>query len=136
MERKAKSVNCTQKRIDIAGVPLGSLELISTPYRPLLLSTRLPARFRRALLIRGATIWLLARIMAMGMLAWAEIPDAGGALVPLWTLVASSTLLLVDLHRRKELLLLHNLGVASSQAVFMGTLPAVILEALVLMIGR
>ena len=146
MERKAQSVNCTQKRIDVARVPLGSLELISTPSRyPLLLSTRLPARFGRALLIRGATIWLLARILAIATLAWAESiggasttrsPEGDVVLLPLWTLLVSPMLVLFDLRRRKELTLLHNLGVATGQAVLIGTLPAVILEALVLLIGR
>jgi hypothetical protein len=48
----------------------------------------------------------------------------------------SSTLLLVDLHRRKELALLHNLGIVTSQAVVVGTVPAIIMEALLLPIGR
>ena len=134
MKRKAQSAKTTQKRIEFAGVSLGPLELISLIYCPLL-SARLPARFLRALLLRGAVLWLFARIMAIAILASAELSDDGGPLVPLWTLVASSTLLLVDLHRRKELSLLHNLGVATHQAVVIGTLPAVILEAFVL-IGR
>jgi hypothetical protein len=88
---------------------------------------------------------VLARILAIATLAWAEsiggastirTPEGDVVLLPLWTLLVSPTLLLVDLRRRKELLLLHNLGVATSQAVFTGTLPAVILEALVLLIVR
>ena len=81
--------------------------------------------------------------MAIATLAWAEsiggaatirTPEGDVVLLPLWTLLVSPTLLLFDLHRRKELSLLHNLGVATSQAVFTGTMPAVILESLVLLV--
>jgi hypothetical protein len=60
--------------------------------------------------------------------------DVGGSLVPLWTLAASSSLVSVDLLRRKELSLLFNLGVATHQAVFVGALPAVFFEAMLLML--
>lgn len=106
---------------------------------------QLPPRYARALLIRGAVVWLLARIAAIATLAWAE--SIGGAattrtaegdvvLLPLWTLLVSPMLLLFDLRRRKELMLLQNLGVATSQAVIIGTLPAVVLESLVLMLFK
>jgi hypothetical protein len=42
------------------------------------------------------------------MLAAAAVSEGGGVLVPLWTIAVSPALLLVDLHRRKELALLHN----------------------------
>ena len=70
------------------------------------------------------------------MLAAAAVSEGGGVLVPLWTIAVSSTLLLVDLHRRKEFALLHNLGIVTSQAVVVGTVPAIIMEALLLPIGR
>ncbi len=71
----------------------------------------------------------------MAMIAWAAGAgyDVGGSLVPLWTLAAAPSLVFVDLRRRKELSLLFNLGVATNQAVFVGTLPAVFLEALLLL---
>jgi len=54
----------------------------------------------------------------------------GGLLVPAWTLTLLTCLMLVDLRRRKELMLLHNLGVTTLSAVVIGSLPALLFEAL------
>lgn len=101
---------------------------------PLAISrTRLPTRLLKTLLVRGTVLWFLARLMAMAMLAW--VAAVVGPLVPLWTVVAASTLVFVDLHRRKELILLHNLGVSTSSAVLTGSIPALSCEVILLMLG-
>lgn len=90
-------------------------------------------------------LWLFARLTVIAVLAAAAtsyggaaspMSEGASALLPLWTPIASSSLLLIDLRRRKELSLLHNLGVATSQAVAVGTMPAIMLEALLLMIAK
>jgi hypothetical protein len=45
--------------------------------------------------------------------------------------VVTGSLLLVDLHRRRERVLLHNLGIPTGTAVALGFLPAIVLEALI-----
>lgn len=74
--------------------------------------------------------------MAMISAAKAEgFPVDWEPLGSLWTIVASAGLVAIDLHRRKEISLLHNLGIPTSLAVFIGTLPAVVAEAILLMAG-
>lgn len=51
-----------------------------------------------------------------------------------WIVVITASLTLVDLHRRRELALLHNLGISTSQAVMIAALPAIVLEVLVVML--
>jgi len=54
--------------------------------------------------------------------------------IPGWVLIMSALLVLVDLHRRKELSLLHNLGVTTGTAVFAGSIPAAVMETLLLLL--
>jgi hypothetical protein len=48
----------------------------------------------------------------------------------------TASLTLVDLHRRKELALLHNLGITTSITVVVATLPAIAVEAVLVMLLR
>ena len=78
-------------------------------------------------------MWLFARFMAAAVIAAAKDQglDVGQALVPVWVLLASPALVLIDLHRRKEIALLHNLGVNTRFAVAVGSVPAFVLEVMV-----
>lgn len=98
---------------------------------------RIPGRVLKTLLLRGTILWLLARLMAAAILgAAADASSRGGKALPAWTLAMSATLLLVDLHRRKELMLLNNLGVFTWHAILVGSIPALVLEASLLIILR
>jgi len=48
-----------------------------------------------------------------------------------WAVAITTALVVVDLQRRREVMLLHNLGVTTLQAILVSTIPAVILEALI-----
>lgn len=102
----------------------------------------MPARYLRALLKRGTLIWLLARAMAVVIWAYAQsmggrdlVAAAGAGTVSLapWVVAIAPALLLLDLLRRKERMLLHNLGVTLPAAVGVAWLPAVLLEAILLL---
>ena len=94
----------------------------------------LPPRLLRTILLRGATLWLLARLTGMAVLA--AVSDPRSPLLPAWVLVMTGSLTLVDLHRRKELALFHNLGITTSTAVVVATLPAIAVEAILVMLLR
>ena len=72
----------------------------------------------------------------MGMAALAAISDPASPLLPVWVIVMTASLTLVDLHRRKELALLHNLGITTSTVVVVATLPAMFAEAALVMLLR
>ena len=91
-----------------------------------------PQKLVRRLLLRGASTWLLARLMGMATLA--AVSNPASSLLPAWVLVMTAILTLVDLHRRKEVVLLHNLGIRTSHAVALVTLPAIAAEALLVML--
>ena len=91
---------------------------------------RFPSVFLRQLLIRGAILWLLVRLMAVALLR-ASRQAAEGA-VPIWIVAMAASLVLVDLHRRKEIMLLQNLGITTASVVGMATLPAVAFEVALL----
>ena len=76
-------------------------------------------------------MWLFVRFMAAVVISAAKDQglDVGNSLVPLWVLLASPALVLIDLQRRKEISLLHNLGVTTQFAVAAGTVPTVVFEA-------
>ena len=105
-----------------------------------------PRRFLGTLLLRGTALWVLSHLMAKLALAMkaasapgfavdaAVIQTHGDPSLPIWSLVMSATLMLVDLLRRKELVLLNNLGVATAGAVMVGVLPAIVGEVLLLTI--
>jgi hypothetical protein len=99
--------------------------------------SRLPSLILKALLIRGSAVWLFARIMAAAVIAAAKAQglDVGDALVPVWVLLTSPALVLLDLQRRKEITLLHNLGVTTRFAVAVGTVPTLLYEAVVAVVS-
>ena len=86
----------------------------------------IPPRLVRTLLTRGVVLWLLGKLAALVNLAMASLRP--GPFFPLWSVVIAAGLCLADLHRRKETMLLANLGIRTSAAVIVGTIPAVILE--------
>lgn len=96
-------------------------------------TSRLPPLVLKALLLRGTGAWLFTRFMAAVVMSAAKAQglDVGDALVPVWVLVTSPALVLLDLQRRKEISLLHNLGVTTRFAVGVGAVPALLLEAVV-----
>jgi len=104
-----------------------------------LLTLRFPNRYARTLLLRGVVLWFLARIMALVIIAWAadvsgvDLSDTGAPL-PAWSLPACAALALVDLRRRKELVLLHNLGVHTANAIAVASIPAVLIEATIMLV--
>jgi hypothetical protein len=97
----------------------------------------------RTLVRRGIVLWFLARVMAIVVISFA-LSIGGRSLaieasamferVPLWALLMSLALGPIDLRRRKELILLHNLGVPTHHAVLVAYVPALLLEATVLAI--
>ena len=91
----------------------------------------MPSLLVRALILRGAALWFFARVMAIAVLSSAGVAG-GGVVLPVWTLAVSASLIHIDLHRRKELILLNNIGVGTGNAVFVGSLPALLLEAVLL----
>lgn len=93
-----------------------------------------PARLLRTFLLRGATLWLLARLMGSAALAAVSTTGAGSLLFPVWVVVMTASLTLVDLHRRREVALLHNLGITTVQTVVIATVPSIIFESLLVMI--
>lgn len=101
--------------------------------------SRIPSRYLKTLLLRGSATLLFARLLGMATISAAK--DAGYAvdwepLGPLWTVAASASLILVDLHRRHELRLLHNLGVTTQSALVVACLPSVMFEVLVFALVR
>ena len=92
---------------------------------------RLPTVLIRALVLRGISVWFFARLMAIALLSSAGVAG-GGVVLPVWTLTVSASLVHLDLHRRKELMLLNNIGVATGNAVIIGSLPALLFEAVLL----
>jgi hypothetical protein len=105
----------------------------------MLATSRLPSRFLKTLLLRGAATLLFARLLGMATISAAK--DAGypvdwEPLGPLWTVLASAGLILVDLHRRHEVRLLHNLGVTTWFAIAVASLPAVLVETLIFALSR
>lgn len=97
---------------------------------------RIPPRFLKHLLVRGVVIWLLARLAAfvvkeaMGSMARTAVQLSDLAVHPGAAIVVAAALVLADLHRRKETMLLRNLGVATGHAVLIGTIPAFLCEGL------
>jgi hypothetical protein len=86
----------------------------------------IPSRLVRTLLTRGMVLWLLGKLAALANLAMASLRP--GPFFPAWSVAIVACLCLADLHRRKETLLLANLGIRTSAAVLVGTVPAVIIE--------
>ena len=91
----------------------------------------MPRVLTRALILRGAALWFFARVMAIAVLSSAGVAG-GGVVLPVWTIAVSASLVHVDLYRRKELMLLNNIGVTTAHAVFVGSVPALVFEAVLL----
>ena len=101
-------------------------------------ATRIPVRYARTLLIRGLVIWVLARIVVHVLyLVIASSADSETAAAftngspvirAIWTLVLSAALVRVDVYRRHEVSLLNNLGVITPHAIFVGTVPTIVIE--------
>jgi hypothetical protein len=90
-----------------------------------------------AYLLRGIGLWVGSRLLHALVLALAELPPFPVAtLTSLHVIVFTGALALADIHRRRERVLLGNLGV--SRAVIAGTcaLPAVIGEAILTFVVR
>ena len=106
-------------------------------------AARLHRRYARAILIRGVALWMLARVMVFAMamfLATMSRSDLLGAgdllrgtniIVAAWAMLVSAALVLLDLHRRHETALLNNLGVTTSTAVGLGSVPAAVMETFI-----
>ena len=75
--------------------------------------------------------------MAAAVIAAAKAQgfEVGDELVPVWVVLTSPALVLLDLQRRKEITLLHNLGVNTRFAVAVGSIPAFLLEAVVAIVS-
>lgn len=104
---------------------------------------RLPTRLLQTLLVRGAAFWLLSRLVVKAILAAAKstyaapvVDDTGLTVLPVWVIVVTATLVFVDIRRRRELSLLHNLGVTTSHAVLAGTAPAAAMETVLYLLVR
>lgn len=97
---------------------------------------------RRLLVRRGFTLWLLARLMLLVALVF--LPILGGGRVtppPAWRDLLAAPQVLpflafivwVDLHRRREALLIANLGHPVTGVVLLACVPGIALEAAALM---
>ena len=92
---------------------------------------------RRLLVRRGLVLWVLARLMLLVALVLLPIL-AGGRVVPppAWRDLLAAPQLLpflaflvwVDLHRRREVLLIANLGQSRAAAVLLACAPGIALE--------
>lgn len=94
------------------------------------LSGRLPIPLLRAILIRGTGLWLLSRIMGKVIFAVANMTPSGNLLFPAWVVVMAGSLMVADVYRRKEVMLLNNLGIPVWRAAAVATLPALVMETL------
>ena len=92
---------------------------------------RLPPYLLKTQILRGIVLWFVARLVGLAVLSLAGAPG-GGAMLPAWVVAVSASLVHLDLHRRKELMLVNNLGVATAQAVVIGTIPALLFETMLL----
>jgi hypothetical protein len=81
--------------------------------------SRLPSLILKALLRRGTAAWLFVRFMGVAVFGLSASfgGDGSSELIPFWVLVMTPAVVLLDLQRRKEIALLHNLGVTHAIAV-------------------
>lgn len=79
-------------------------------------------------------LWVLTALILLFSMAviasLSSIPPVRPS--PVWTIAFTAALVWLDLRRRKELVLLHNLGVQTFAAVGVGTIPAVVGELVAL----
>ena len=114
-------------------------ELISG-VRSFLHSLPLDAWLARRLLLRGLLVWAGLRllfVLATGVTAGSDVGGASqGAASGLRLLVVCAVVAIADLARRREFVLLANLGVRAGVAVALYVIPAALLESIVLVVGR
>jgi hypothetical protein len=101
---------------------------------------RIPTGLLVALLKRGVAIWIASRLIAMSVFSMAAAAGGHdfspmGLVINIWTVVMSTSLVLLDVHRRKELMLLNNLGIRLFVVALVGTIPAAIGESLLVMLA-
>jgi len=98
------------------------------------LTGRLPVPLLRAFLIRGIVLWLLSRVMGKVVFAMANMTPSGDLLFPAWIVVMAGCLMVADLHRRKELMLLYNLGIPAWRAAAVAMIPGLVMESILVML--
>lgn len=87
----------------------------------------------RTFLLRGASIWLGARLMATAAIAFAGMDPLRLTPMTVLTVVLAASLLgLADIHRRHERAFLANLGVSRTMLVIFLAGPAVAGEIVLL----
>lgn len=121
--------NLPRKRILRVSVPPGPLN--SSRPNMIASASHLPPAFLRTLLVRGTVLWVFATLSAFAILAYAEtLNSQTAATVPVWAIVVTPLLCFADLRFRKELTLLHNLGVSTAYALVVGTIPSVVIAGI------
>jgi hypothetical protein len=114
-------------------------ELIASA-RSFLHSLPLDAWLARQLILRGLLIWaglMLLFVLATGATADSDVGGASqGAATGLRLLVVCAVVAIADLTRRREFVLLADLGVRAGVAVSLYVIPAALLEGLVMAVPR
>jgi hypothetical protein len=72
--------------------------------------------------------------MGKVIFAFAGVTPSGTLLFPAWVVVMSGSLMIADLYRRKEVMLLNNLGIPVWRAAAAATVPALALETLLVLL--
>jgi hypothetical protein len=90
----------------------------------------------RALLLRGAVLWLLARGLLATMIATAQLlgapsPPFLGPLATVWVVVVATNLAYVDILRRRERTWFGNLGVSLRIPVTFLVVPSLGMELVI-----
>lgn len=88
---------------------------------------------RRLLVRRGFVLWVLARLLLIAVILGARaLAGRGAALPSAWELLAAPQVLpfmallaWIDLHRRREVLLIGNLGHSQGTAILVACAPAI-----------
>jgi hypothetical protein len=117
-----------------------SLEGLISGVRSFWRSLSLDRWLAKKLLIRGLVIWIGLRVLLLLALGAAS---EGGVVVPSYDLASGVRLLLVcalvalaDLARRREFILLANIGVRAGVAVVLYVIPGALIESVLLVAAR
>ena len=78
-------------------------------------------------------VWALYQLVAASAdtVTAAAFTQSNPLILAGWSLVLSAALVRLDLSRRHEVAMLNNLGVVTSHAVILGTVPAIVMETTV-----
>ncbi|HSA56369.1 MAG TPA: hypothetical protein VLE53_11750 [Gemmatimonadaceae bacterium] len=92
---------------------------------------------RRLLLRRGLVLWVLARLALLAVVLFSALSGGSPSIVPLTLAMPQMLPLLallvwIDLHRRREVTLIGNLGQSQGAAVLIACLPGVAGEVVAL----